>query len=194
MDIPSDNAYHRTTILTKELSATLSYAATPRLSPYVYLTAKLTNTTGAHWLPGAVSVFVDGDFIGTSRIEPVARNEEITLDLGIDEGIGIKREQLVRKEDETRIFGKKKERVFKDKITIENHKAKTIELLVIDHIPVSQHDDIKVSDVTFSREPTEQETDKGIVKWKLPLAPNEKQELIIEFTVTHPLDMPVWGV
>jgi uncharacterized protein (TIGR02231 family) len=194
MDIPSDNAYHRTTILAKELPATLSYASTPRLSPFAYLTAKLTNTTGAHWLPGKVSVFVDGDFIGTSGIEPVAQNEEIELNLGIDEGIKVKREELARKQDETRIFGKKKERAFKDKITIENHKSKAIELLLIDQIPVSQHDDIEVDDIEFSLKPTEQDADKGIVKWKLPLAPSQKQEITIEFTVTHPLDMIVPGL
>lgn len=194
MNIPSDNAYHRATILTKKLPAKLSYSSTPRLSPFAYLTAKLTNTTGAQWLAGKVSVFVDGDFIGTSSIKPTAPNEEIDLDLGIDEGIKVEREELVRKEDETRIFGKKKERVFKDKITLENHKSQPIELLLIDQIPVARHEDIEVSNIDFSEKPTERDADKGIVKWKLPLAPGAKKEIIIEFTVTHPLDMPVIGL
>ncbi len=194
MNIPSDNAYHRATILTQKLPAKLSYASTPRLSPFAYLTGKLTNTTGAQWLAGKVSVFVDGDFIGTSSIKPTAPNEEIDLDLGIDEGIKVKREELVRKEDETRIFAKKKERVFKDRITVENHKSRPIELLLIDQIPVARHEDIEVSDVEFSEKPTELDADKGIVKWKLPLAPGEKKEITIGFTVTHPLDMPVIGL
>jgi len=128
MDIPSDNAYHRSTILAKKLPAMLSYTSTPRLAPFAYLSAKITNTTGAQWLPGKVSVFVDGDFIGTSGIEPVAQGEEMELHLGIDEGIKVEREELVRKEDETRIFGKKKERTFKDKITVENLKSHAIDI------------------------------------------------------------------
>jgi uncharacterized protein (TIGR02231 family) len=194
MDIPSDNAYHRAVMLTSDLPAQLSYVTTPRLSPFAYLTAKLTNTTGAHWLAGAVSVFVDGDFIGKSSIEPVAPGEEIKLDLGIDESIDVKREELVRKEDETRILGKKKERAFKDKLTIINHKSKPVEILLIDQIPVSQHEDIEVSGIKFSEKPTEREADTGIVRWKLPLGPGEKREMVIEFTVTHPLDMIVVGM
>lgn len=194
MDVPSDNAHHRATILSKNLPAEFTYAATPRLSPYAYLTAKLTNTTDAPWLPGKVSVFVDGDFIGTSHTKPVASNEKIDIDLGIDEGIKVKREELARKEDETRIFSKKKEIVFKDKISVENHKSKTVELLLIDHIPISQHDDIEVSELKFSKKPTEREEDKGIVKWKLPLDPGMKTEITIEFTITHPLDMAVGGL
>ena len=194
MDIPSDNAYHRMTILAKQLSAKLSYIATPRLSPFAYLTAEITNTTGAQWLSGRVSVFVDGDFIGTSSIKPVAKNEKIELGLGIDEGIKIEREKLSRKEDETSLFSKKIIRTFKDKITIENHKSKVVKLLLIDHIPVSQHDDIEVSDVKFSEKPSERDPDKEIVKWKMSLAPGEKKEITIEFKVTHPLDMVVGGL
>jgi len=194
MDVPSDNAHHRATILSKNLPAEFAYAATPRLSPYAYLTAKLSNTTNVPWLPGKVSVFVGGDFIGTSHIKPVAPSEKIDIDLGIDEGIKVKREELARKEDEPGIFGKKKEIMFKDKISVENHKSKSIELLLIDHIPISQHDDIEVSDLEFSKKPTEQEEDKGIIKWKLPLDPGMKTEITIEFTITHPLEMVVGGL
>ncbi|UCD56130.1 MAG: DUF4139 domain-containing protein, partial [Candidatus Hydrogenedentota bacterium] len=97
-------------------------------------------------------------------------------------------------EDETRIFGKKKERNFKDKMTIENHKSRPIDLLLIDHVPVSQHEDIEVSGIKFSEKPTESDPEKGIVTWKLSLGPGEKREIIVEFTVTHPLDMPVTGL
>ena len=66
--------------------------------------------------------------------------------------------------------------------------------MLIDHIPVSQHDDIKVSDVKFSKKPTERDPDKEIVKWKLSLGPGGKEEITIEFKVTHPLDMVVIGM
>ena len=127
MDVPADNAFHRMTILAKNLPAEFSYSATPRLSPFAFLSAKIKNTTEAQWLPGKVSVFVDGDFIGTSHIEPIAKNEEMTLDLGIDEGIKIEREILARLADETLILGKHK-RSFKDKITVENHKSRDVEI------------------------------------------------------------------
>jgi uncharacterized protein (TIGR02231 family) len=193
VDVPSDNAFHKMTILVKDLAAKFSYSATPRLSPFAYLSAKITNRTGAQWLAGTVSVFVDGEFIGVSSIEAVARSEELTLDLGIDEGIKIEREELDRKEDETAIFAKKKH-IFKDKITVENHKSRAIVLTLIDHIPLPQHDDIKVSEVKFSPKVTERDEDKEIVKWKLPLAVSEKKEITIEFMVTHPGDMPVQGL
>lgn len=193
MDVPSDNAFHRVTILSKKLPTEFSYSATPMLSPFAYLSAKITNKTGAQWLRGKVSVFVDGDFIGTSHIAPVAKDEEITLDLGIDESITIEREKLVRLDDETLIFGKKK-RTFKDRISVENHKSREVELTVIDRIPVAGHKDIKISDVKFSKKPTERDDDKGIVKWKLRLKPAEKKEITIEFMVTHPKDMAVTGL
>ncbi len=105
----------------------------------------------------------------------------------------IERAKLVRLEDETIIFSKKK-RTFKDRITVENHKSRQIELTVIDHIPVAGHDDIKISDVKFSKKPSEKDYDEGIVKWELRLKPGEKKEITIEFMVTHPKNMSVWGL
>jgi hypothetical protein len=106
----------------------------------------------------------------------------------------VEREELVRKEDESRIFGSRKERLFKDKITVTNHKAKPIKLRLIDQVPVSRHEDIKITDVDFSVKPTERDPDTGIVKWDLTLPPNEKKEIIIQFTVAHPLDMDIIGL
>jgi uncharacterized protein (TIGR02231 family) len=194
LDIPSDNAYHRATIFTENLKADFSYTSTPKLSPFAYLIGKTVNTTGAYWLPGKTTVFAGGDMIGSVYIGPVAPNEELTLSFGIDEGVSVEREELVRKEDESRIFGSRKERLFKDKITGANHKAKPIKLRVIDQVPVSRHEDIKITDVDFSVKPTERDPDTGIVKWDLTLPPNEKKEIIIQFTVAHPLDMDIIGL
>jgi uncharacterized protein (TIGR02231 family) len=194
LDIPSDNSYHRAAIFTDNLQTDFSYAATPKLMPYAYLQGKTVNTTRAYWLPGRLTLFVDGTMVGKAPIEAVAPNEEVTLDFGTDEAITVEREQLVRKEDESHIFGKKKERKFKDKLTVTSHKTKTVKLQLIDQIPVSQHEDIKITDVDFSLPPAERNPDTGIVKWDLLLSPNQKQEMIIEFTVTYPLDMDVFGL
>ena len=101
----------------------------------------------------------------------------------------IERAKLVRLEDETIIFSKKK-RTFKDRITVENHKSRQIELTVIDHIP----DDIKIEDVQLRPKPAERNDDEGIVKWELRLKPGEKKEITIEFMVTHPKNMSVRGL
>jgi uncharacterized protein (TIGR02231 family) len=193
MDVPSDNASHRMTILAKKLPAEFSHSATPRLSPFAFLSAKITNETEAQWLSGEVSVFVDGDYIGSSKIAPVAKNEEITLDLGIDEAITVEREILSRLEGETLILGKR-ELTFKDKIHVQNHKSRETTLTLFDHIPVAGHRDVKISKLKFSRDPSEKDEDKGMVKWVLPLKPSEKKDITIEFLVTHPKDMEMNGI
>jgi len=193
MDVPSDNASHRMTILAKRLPAEFSHSATPRLSPFAFLSARITNKTEAQWLSGKVSVFVDGDYIGSSKILPVAKNEEITLDLGIDEAITVEREILSRFESETLILGKR-ERAFKDKIHIQNHKSRAVNLTVIDHVPISGHNGVKISKLKFSRDPSEKDDDKGMVKWVLRLKPSETRDITTEFMVTHPKDMEMNGI
>ncbi|RJP15642.1 MAG: mucoidy inhibitor MuiA family protein [Candidatus Abyssobacteria bacterium SURF_5] len=194
LDIPSDNAYHRAAIFSEILPAEFSYTAVPKLSPHAYLTGKIKNATGAYWLPGKTTVFVEGDMAGSLYIEPVAPNEEVTLGFGTDEALTVEREELVRKEDESRVFGTRKEHYFKNKITVTNHKKKAVTLELVDQVPASQHEDIRITGIEFSVKPSEFNRDTGIVKWNLSLGPGEKREIIIEFTVVHPLDMDVLGL
>jgi uncharacterized protein (TIGR02231 family) len=193
LDVPSDNAYHRATVFTDTLKTAFLYTATPRLSPYAYLIGRTKNTTGAYWLPGKAVIFVGDTMVGAVSLQPVAPDEELTLSFGIDEAVSVEREELTRKEDES-IFGNRKGRRFKDKITIVNNKAKAVNLHLIDQVPVSQHEDIKVTDVKFSEKPSDRNPDTGIVKWKLQLAPGQKKDVTIEFTVTHPADMEISGL
>jgi uncharacterized protein (TIGR02231 family) len=164
------------------------------LSAYAYLVGKVVNTTGAFWLPGRTTVFVDENMIGYIPIDTVAPNEEISLDFGIDEGVTVEREELERKEDESHLFGKRKEKRFKDKIIVTNHKTRPVKLRLIDQIPVSRHEEIRVTDVKFSMAPVERNSDTGIVQWDLQLAPNEMKEITIQFVVVYPLDMEVFGL
>ena len=100
---------------------------------------------------------------------------------------------MSRFEGETLILGKR-ELTFKDKIHVQNHKSRETTLTVFDHIPVAGHSNVKISELKFSREPSEKDDDTGMVKWVLGLKPSEKKDITIEFMVTHPKDMEMNGI
>ena len=69
----------------------------PALEKTAYLTAKAVNESGAPLLAGPIELFVEGEFVGRSRIEAVPEGDEIELAFGPDERIRIEREVLERK-------------------------------------------------------------------------------------------------
>ena len=189
--IPSDGTPHKTTIDVKRLSlAELEYSSVPRLSPYAYLKATIINDTDYPLLAGKVNVFSEADYIGISRIDTIAPQEEYELFLGVDEGIKVKRELISKK---TKSSGKKKETTYAYKIEVENYKKGKETITIIDQIPVSQDSRIKVKLLEMSDEPTE-EIEQGIIKWRFDLLPKEKKELNFSFSIEYPRGVRIQGL
>ncbi len=189
--IPSDGTPHKTTIDVKRLSlAELEYSSVPRLSPYAYLKATIINDTDYPLLAGKVNVFSGADYIGISRIDTIAPQEEYELFLGVDEGIKVKRELISKK---TKSSGKKKETTYAYKIEVENYKKEKETITIIDQIPVSQDSKIKVKLLEMSDEPTE-EIEQGIIKWGFDLLPKEKKELNFSFSIEYPRGVRIQGL
>lgn len=84
--IPSDNQPHKATIAIESFPAEFDYVTTPKLSPYAYLKAAITNKTDYPLLAGRANVFLGENFVGTSRLDTVASKEKFDLHLGIDQG------------------------------------------------------------------------------------------------------------
>lgn len=185
-DIPSDNKLHKVTISMDTFQAKMQYVATPKLSPYAYLRAEIVNEKEFPLLSGRVNVFLEDNYIGTSSIKSISSNEKFELDLGIDEGIKVKRESI-KELTETSFLGKRTRENYAYKITIENHKRTKEVITLIDQIPVSQKEEIVVKLSKDTEEPTEQD-EKGILKWKIILSPGEKGEVKLGYFIEYPKD------
>ncbi len=190
--IPADNQPHKTTISRETLPAEFEYIATPKLSPYAYLKASLTNKEDYPFLAGRVNVFLGENFVGTSRLDTIASQEKFALHLGIDEGIKVKREEIKGKTGVSFLRTKIQKR-YAYRIEVENYKKKAEKITVIDQIPVSRDERIKVKLVNLSEEPAE-ETERGILKWKFELESEGKKTIEFEFLVEYPKDMRVPGI
>lgn len=191
-NIPADNQLHKTTISRETLLAEFEYVATPKLSPYAYLKASLTNEEDYPFLAGRVNVFLGENFVGTSRLDTIASQEKFDLHLGIDEGIKVKREEIKEKSGVS-FLGKRIQKRYAYRIEVENYKKGKEKITMIDQIPVSKDEKIKVKLVNLSEKPAE-ETEGGILKWKFELAPGQKRVIEFEFLVEYPKDMQVPGI
>ena len=185
-DIPSDNKLHKVTISMDTFQAKMDYVTTPKLSPYAYLRAEVTNLKDFPLLAGRVNVFLGDNYIGTSELKTISSNEKFELDLGIDEGIKVKRESI-KQLTETSFLGKRTRNNYAYKITIENHKKTKESITIIDQLPVSKNEQILVKLLEDTEKPTEQD-EKGILKWKAILSPGEKKEIRLGYFVEYPKD------
>lgn len=191
-NIPSDGAPHKTTIFQDDYPCSFSYIAMPRLVSFAYLQAKVKNNpNGATLLPGKVNIFRDNVFVGVSDLENTVPGEEFKLNLGIDEGLKIERD-LVEREVDKRFIGNLRKITYGYRLQISNLLEIEAKLELIEQLPVSRNEQIKVR--LNRTNPQIQLGEMGILEWNLTLAPQEKQEIYYQFTVEHPPQLTVMGL
>jgi len=197
--IKSDGQDNKLPVSAQVLAAKFKYSSYPRSVLLAYLGSRVTNTPGLQLLGGRVNIFLDGDFVGESYINNVGSGEEFDLYLGADENVKVKRDQILKKVDDTLIAGipsPTKRTSFQYKLTVENYKSKSASIKLFEAVPVSEDERIKVKIEKVAPEPKEKEWEskKGIWLWELELAPKEKKEIFYTFVVEHPRDMQVEGL
>jgi len=112
-------------------------------------------------------------------LKTVEPGEDITVDLGRDEGIKIDRKEKTF--TEKTMTGKNKSTKTVT-ITIENTRDKKIDLKMKDQIPVSDDEGIKV-DMKESV-PVSKPDEEGMLNWDISLEPKAKVEMMFIYTVT----------
>jgi uncharacterized protein (TIGR02231 family) len=193
--IPGDWQPRKVPMASASLTAQYGYEATPRLSPYAFLRAKITNTTPGLFLPGEVAVFRDGAFVSTAALPQVAPGETFDLYLGVDERMKVERRQLKDFVQVSLLPGLrgKMRSVDQEYLTIvENFTGATTPIVVFDHHPVSEREEIVVEAIRMQPDATETDPEKpGVFRWARELLPGQKQEFRLSYRVRHPVDLPV---
>lgn len=181
-----------------ELPTGFRYQVSPRLSNKAYLMAKITNPTDGILLGGEVNLFQDDSFIGTSVIDLVGPQETFDLSLGVDERIKVERKTLRSKTDISLmpgLNGKWKTLEYAYLTKFENYYPATVEITVIDQVPVSQHTDIKVEKIEADPKWSEDEKDKpGVYKWHFKMNSKSKKEVKLSYKVKYPESFQVEGL
>ena len=194
VDIPSDNSPHKTTIARDNLPCTFDYVSAPGIEEYVHLRAAIHNTTERVLLEGDASIFLSSEYVGTTKVKKTAPAEKFKIFLGIDDGIKIKRELIERNVDKGGILQNGIRRTsYAYRITVHNYAAATRNVVIRDHLPVSQHEKIKVKVLSIQPPPAER-TKLEVIKWKFTLAPDEEQQIEYHFAVEQPQDVRVTGI
>jgi uncharacterized protein (TIGR02231 family) len=190
--VPSDGSPHKTTVTTLDMEAQLDYVTVPKLAEEAYLRAKIKNTSALILLPGSANIFHEADFIGRTAIKTVVPNEEFEAQLGVDDRVKVKRELTERTAGKT-FIGNTKRTGWGYKIKVTSHLAWPTRVTVMDQVPVSRHEQIKVKMAEVSPEPTEQ-SDLNILKWELQMAPQSAQEINYSFVLESPRDLTLSGI
>ncbi len=197
IDLETGAEPRRSLVVRERIPGRFILQAVPRLSEHVFVKGTLTNPLAIPLLPGAAEVYVEtvpagssakvSNFVGQDRIKAVAAGEEFEMYLGVDQNVKV--EHILKKKE---TISKAKSKTAKVRytylISVESFRRGTTELRIADRVPVSTMREVKIDKLEFVPEPAEQ-TDEGLLTWKLQMEHGEKREISIEYVVEYPSHM-----
>jgi uncharacterized protein (TIGR02231 family) len=186
IDLPysilSNNEQHMVLIKIVDLEVEYSYYAAPKLDNGVFLVAQLTKLDELGLVPAQANIYFDGSYVGETYIDPTSSENKLSLSLGKDPNIQIKR-LLVKKDSKERIVGDKKEKEMAYTIEVSNKKATPIEIMVHDQMPITTNSEILIESTELSK--GERDATTGTIEWKFTLKPKESKTINFSYKVTH---------
>jgi uncharacterized protein (TIGR02231 family) len=186
--IPSDGKLQTVEIQRLTASADYKYVTLPKLSPLAYLTANITDWAKLSLQSGEATLYFENSFVGKSNLNVNQLTDTLTISLGTDNSILVKRE---KRKDFTskKVIGTNKTETYSFLLTIRNNKANPVEITLNDQIPVSSNSGITVEAIELSGGRYNSET--GEIKWDLEIKPQETKQIILTYSVKFPKDKTV---
>jgi uncharacterized protein (TIGR02231 family) len=186
--LPSDGKVRTIEIQRTVTPAEYKYVTIPKLSPLAYLTGNITDWARQSLISGEATLYFENTFVGKSYLNVNQLKDTLTVSLGTDNSILVKREK--RKDfTNSRILGSNWTDTYSFLITVRNNKTNSVRIRVNDQIPVSKNSTIDVNAVELTGGTLNTQT--GEIKWDLELKSQEIRQLILTYSVKYQKDKKV---
>ena len=173
--LPSRADRQQVQIAAIPMDADFYKVAAPALTAQVFDEARITNTSATVLLPGPVSTYVDGRFVGYGEAPLVAASESFTLGFGIDSSLRASRELVERSEE---VQGGNRIVDLAYRLAVQNFGHEEVRVRLMDRMPTISGDDVRVTllggaEASLSPDPDYQRRDRrtGILRWDVVVAP-----------------------
>ncbi len=192
LTVPDTGETKRVLLQENSVEPVLTVRTVPKVDAKAYLYAKLVLPKGPPLLPGTVSLFRDGTFVGAGELPVLAPGEGHELGFGADDQVRVRHAISDEKRGETGLISSARTDSRQFRITVKNMHERSVELVVHDQIPVSQSQDIKV-ELLGPAAPTRQNTDdkRGVLAFESKLEPEEERVIEFGYRVTWPGARPI---
>lgn len=186
--IPGNGKKQNIDLQNKEVSAEYKFYCAPKLDTETYLLAEISDWEKLGLLSGKANITYDGTYIGETFIDAGSTHNKLTLTLGTDKRVVVKREKM-KDYSTTKPLGSDIQQTFAYQITVKNNQNKAIRLVLKDQYPVSTQKKIEVNLQKDITPWTTHKEDVGVITWEEDFAPGATKTYKISYSVKYPKEM-----
>jgi uncharacterized protein (TIGR02231 family) len=186
--VPSDGKIQTVEIQRLSAPADYRYVTTPKLSQLAYLTANITDWVKLSLQSGEATLYFENAFVGKSTLSVNQLSDTLTISLGTDNSILVKRE---KRKDFTskKTIGANKTETYSFLLTVRNNKSTPLKITLNDQIPVSSNSGITVEPIEISGGKYNPQT--GEIKWDIEINQQETKQIVLTYSVKYPKDKTI---
>ncbi len=193
--VPSDRTMRSFVLASADLSPDVALESVPEIDEQAFVEASWRHDEDAPLLAGQATLRRDGIFVGRGRMAAARKGEPVRLGFGVDENVRVKRD-LVRRGGATPgggITGFMASSRTEEKnwtYTIHNGRDQAVKVRVLDRVPVSEADEIKVEELQVPQAPVENDVDgrRGVRAWTFEVRPRSDLQASFGWRVSWPKD------
>ncbi len=188
--IPADAREHRVRLRSGLLPVTLGYRTVPSVAPTAYLVARGLASKDYPMLAGPVRVFSGATYLGEVHHAESAPGAEIELPFGSDDRVVVQRTATPEQRSREGFGGREDQLARAYRTQLENRRDHPVRVVVRDRVPVSQDERIEVKRGERTTGGWRDVADQpGVLEWDVTLAPGEKREIQLDYTIRSPKDV-----
>ncbi|MFA9392035.1 MAG: mucoidy inhibitor MuiA family protein [Prolixibacteraceae bacterium] len=166
-----------------QVPASYQYFCIPKIDKDAFLLANIIDWEQYNLMEGEANIFFEDTYIGKTLLDVRFAADTLQLSLGRDKNVQVNREKI--KDSSSRQFiGTKQEETRAWRTIVKNNKNQPIQMILFDQVPLSSLEEIEVQVETLSGAKHDEEN--GEIKWEFSLAPSEKKEVELKYTVKYP--------
>jgi len=183
--IPGNGKEQAIELKNQEIAATFKYYCAPKLDAETYLLAEIADWEKLNLLSGSANITYDGTYVGETFIDASSTHQNLTLTLGTDRRLAVKREKM-KEFSSTGFLGNDVKQEFAYLMTVRNNRNEVARMVLKDQYPISTTKEITVELSKDTTSPTANMTDLGVVTWEFDMQPGETRSFKLIYTVKYP--------
>ena len=189
--IRSGQAETLVTLTQQQIPAEYQYIAAPNMSPEAYLVARVKDFSQYGLISAPATVVFDNMQVGRTYLNAAEQEGTLTVTLGVDPRIIIKREEVKDKTGQ-KFLSSTTERTLTYDLQLKNSKREPIKLEVRDRYPLTTNEAVHVELLQSSGATVDSE--KGYMSWEVELASGESKSLRVSYKVKYPKGKTILGL
>lgn len=187
-DIASNGEPHSVTLKEFSQPASFKYYAVPKLEKEAFLLAEIKDFERLNLVPGEANVIFENIFVGSSYLNTNVTTDTLSLSIGRDKSISIKRDRIMDAKS-SQTSGSSRKQTYTYDLRVRNGKANAIDLILKDQFPISTDKSIEIELVDNGGAIVNKEL--GILSWPIHIKAGEMKTYRFTFTVKSPKDKSV---